>query len=456
MKKIQFLILLTLFLQQTVFSQCNQGLNLGAVIVPTHGNASNSGNFGNVPAWQQAANWLDTFNLDYRQRYITWNDVVQQITNGVPTYKSYFNFENLMTTWSGNCNVHVVYPVIKVELPNTSLAEPNGFVSAVDSTNPLYFSDTSFVNQNYLAIKHILQNVNNVKWISIGNEIDTYFKNAFWNTGRLTRYTSFLDTVRNRMNADGFSYVKLGSVVAFHNLTWNGNYDIIDSIRPHLDFIGYTFYYTTQGPPNDNCWGNPASVISWLNNAKAEAGSKQMMLTETCMGDGGGILQNCGSPVKQLAYADTLLNWYNSDTTNIAGMTWFTVTDPFLGWQTPSTLWNTSGLVDSNGVTIQPAGTLWRHDCTTTTIESLENNTENGCTIFPNPNNGFFSLRMKQQLPGGKIILFNSLGQTISEQELSGMEFNFMLFKLPAGIYTYIISGDKISPFTGKIAVQDN
>jgi len=150
------------------------------------------------------------------------------------------------------------------------------------------------------------------------------------------------------MNNDGFSYVKLGSVVAFHNLSWTGNYDIIDSIRPHVDYVGYTFYYTSLGPPNDTCWGNPATVSSWLNIAKTKVGNKKMMITETSMGDGGAILQNCGSPAKQLAYADTLLKWYNNDTSKIAGMTWFTIVDPYLGWQTPSKLWNTCGLVDSN------------------------------------------------------------------------------------------------------------
>ncbi|HLC83535.1 MAG TPA: hypothetical protein VJI69_06875, partial [Bacteroidia bacterium] len=267
MKKIVLILIFFTAIQQCIVAQCNPGLNLGAVIVPTHGDSANGGNFMSPPAWQEAANWVDSFNLDYRQRYITWKDVVSQIISSVPTYNTYYNFENTMTTWGGNCNVHIVYPTIKVELPNTTMAEPNGFTSTVDSTNVAYFSDTAYVNQNYLAIKHILQNVNNVKWISVGNEIDTYFKNSYWGTGRLTRHNAFLDTIRNRMNADGFSNVKLGTVVAFHNLTWSGNYDIIDSIRSHVDFVGYTFYYTSLGPPNDTCWGNPASVTSWLNIA---------------------------------------------------------------------------------------------------------------------------------------------------------------------------------------------
>ncbi len=438
MKKIIFLLTLTLVIQQNLLAQCNQGLNLGAVIVPTHGDSANGGNFFSVPAWQEAANWLDTFNLDYRQRYLTWTDVVQQITGGVPTYNSYQGFENGLTTWSGNVNVHVVYPVIKVELPNTTMAEPPGFISAVDSTNVSYFSDTAFVNQNYLAIKHILQNVNNVKWISVGNEIDTYFKNAYWGTGRLTRYGAFLDTIRTRMNADGFSYVKLGSVVAFHNLTWSGNYDIIDSIRPHVDFVGYTFYYTSLGSPNDTCWGNPATVTSWLNIAKTEVGTKKMLLTETCMGDGGGMSQNCGSPSKQLAYADTLLSWYNSDTSKIIGMTWFTVVDPYLGWQTPSTLWNTCGLVDSNGVTVQSAGTSWRHDCMTT--GSNEIYSKNKLAVFPNPANSVINIETDRNIK--LISIYDMTGKVVASFEYSNQTIITLPIHLSNGLYLLRIDTD--------------
>ncbi len=454
MKQIFCILIVTLTIHKNMSAQCNQGLTLGAVIVPTHSDSANGGNFFNVPAWQQAANWLDTFNLDYRQRYLTWTDVVQQISGGVPTYNSYQGFENGLTTWSGNCNVHIVYPVIKVELPNTTMAEPPGFTSLVDSTNVAYFSDTAFVNQNYLAIKHILQNVTNVKWISIGNEIDTYFKNSYWGTGRLTRYVAFLDTIRNRMNADGFSYVKLGSVVAFHNLTWSGNYDIIDSIRPHVDFVGYTFYYTTLGPPTDTCWGNPSTVTTWLNIAKLEVGTKKMLLTETCMGDGGGFLQNCGSPSKQLAYADTLLSWYNSDTSKIVGMTWFTIVDPYLGWQTPSTLWNTCGLVDSNGVTVQSAGTLWRHDCITS--GSNEIFLENNLTVFPNPFSAQTILQTSNQLVNGTLTVYNLNGQIVKQMNnLTGQSIILNRDGLSNGLYFIQLTQDNKIIATNKLVITD-
>ena len=49
------------------FAQCNEGLNLGSVIIPTHANVSNSGNFSSIPAWQESAEWFDSLNENYNQ-----------------------------------------------------------------------------------------------------------------------------------------------------------------------------------------------------------------------------------------------------------------------------------------------------------------------------------------------------------------------------------------------------
>ncbi len=365
MRNLLFIIII-FSINYCVLAQCNEGLNLGSVIFPTHANASNSGNFSSVPAWQESAEWFDSLNLDYRQEYIVWDEVVSQIASGVPQFSNYFSWDNLLSTWSGNPDVHMIYEPTRTDMVNTLHQEPPGFVSIFPSLDPYYFSDTAFVNQNYLAIKHILQNVDNIKWISVGNEIDTYFRGSYWSTGRLTRFTAFLDTIRIRMNLDGFSNIKLGTIVSLHNLTWSSSYEIIDSIRSHIDYVGYTFYHTAMGPPNDTCWGDPSNFISLLDVAKTKAGNKPMMLSETCIGDGGGVFQHCGSPIKQQSYVDTLLNWYNNDTLSILGMTWFTLVDPYLGWIIPSSLWNNGGLIDSNGIDIQEAGKLWQHNCNTT------------------------------------------------------------------------------------------
>lgn len=423
MKK-NLIILIVLFLGTNSFGQCNFGLNLGTVVVPSHGNSTNGGNFTNPTAWQQAANWVDSLNLDYHQVYIRWVDVVTQITGNVPTYTANFtSFQNQINAWGGSPDMHVVYPIIKVGKPNTLDSIPQGFGSFTS------FLDTSYINQNYNAIKFILNNTNNVKWISIGNEIETYFGGAFLNNGQLSKYSQFLNIMKGKINTD-FPTVKVGTIFAFHTLTFNSELNLIDSVINNVDFIGYTFYYTTSA--SSNCWAAPATVQTWLNTAKNKAGTKKMMLTETCMGNGGGIGQNCGSPLKQQNYADSLLLWYNSNISNVEGMTWFTVVDPYLGWQTPSTLWNTCGLIDSNGVTIQPAGNKWKHICS---VEINENSiSDSDFSIYPNPTQGLISFNLNDNTET-IVKIFNSLGKELQQFILKPAEKSINISNYPEGIY---------------------
>jgi hypothetical protein len=207
---------------------------------------------------------------------------------------------------------------------------------------------------------------------------------------------------------------------------------MIDSVVNAVDFVGYTFYYATSA--SQNCWDSPYTVQAWLNTAKLKAGSKKLFITETCMGDGGGLQQNCGLPSKQLAYADMLLQWYGSNGEAVEGMTWFTVVDPYLGWQTSNTLWNTCGLVDSSGVVVQPAGTLWKHDCTVTRIESHK--PEVRISIYPNPFSFTARLQADQFLTNTVLILYNTHGQVVQKIEnISGYTVSLNRHTLPGGIY---------------------
>lgn len=446
-KKLILLFTLMLCVQQSVLAQCNPGLNLGAVIVPTHGNVSNNGNFTSSTAWQQAAIWVDTLNLDYRQPYISWTDVVTGISAGVPAYNpGTVSFQNQLNIWAGNPDVHVVYPTIKVGAPNTLEKFPTGFGSFTS------FLDTAYINQNYNAIKYILSGVNNVRWISIGNEIETYFRGAYLNTGRLTQYATFLDTMKNRIHAD-FPNVKVGTVVAFHTLNFSNQLNLIDSVLNSVDYIGYTFYYTTSAV--QNCWDSPATVETWLNTARGKAGSKKMLITETCMGDGGGSSQNCGSPSKQLNYADTLLRWYKNNISNIEGMTWFTITDPYLSWQTSNTLWNTCGLIDSNGMALQPAGTLWRHSCPTSGINALYQSAEISVSFYPNPFSSVTTLQTSVPLKDATLTVYSTFEEVKQIKHISGSAITLQRENLANGIYFICITQNNKVIRTGKLLIAD-
>ena len=65
---------------------------------------------------------------------------------------------------------------------------------------------------------------------------------------------------------------------------------------------------------------------------------------------------------------------------------------------------------------------------------------EKSILIYPNPNNGSFILQINSEIENGKIVLINSFGQNINEEEIiNGL--NYITTKsLPKGIYNLVIS----------------
>ncbi len=55
--------------------------------------------------------------------------------------------------------------------------------------------------------------------------------------------------------------------------------------------------------------------------------------------------------------------------------------------------------------------------------------------IYPNPNNGQFTIQVSDQLRGRKISIFNSTGSLVSEKFLNGSQTTSFQLNLPKGIY---------------------
>ncbi len=95
-----------------------------------------------------------------------------------------------------------------------------------------------------------------------------------------------------------------------------------------------------------------------------------------------------------------------------------------------------------------------------TDFTGIENYTdEKGFNIFPNPNNGLFTLQIDAS-PGaapivnGEIILINSLGQKIHEQKVIQGINNITTNGLSTGLYNYILLEDKQKINSGKLVVE--
>lgn len=100
---------------------------------------------------------------------------------------------------------------------------------------------------------------------------------------------------------------------------------------------------------------------------------------------------------------------------------------------------------------------------------SLDLNIEDGCvdftgsigetskitsSIFPNPNNGFFTISLNDKI-NGTIEIVNNLGQTIVQKEIHEFQFNLNLEKQPTGVYFYQIESENQIISSGKIIIQD-
>jgi hypothetical protein len=88
----------------------------------------------------------------------------------------------------------------------------------------------------------------------------------------------------------------------------------------------------------------------------------------------------------------------------------------------------------------------------TTGIESSDKN--NFISLYPNPNNGMFKLRISNEIQQGKFILVNSIGQNVYETKLVNGENEIRISNLAPGMYTYKVIGNEGEINRGKIIVE--
>jgi hypothetical protein len=76
------------------------------------------------------------------------------------------------------------------------------------------------------------------------------------------------------------------------------------------------------------------------------------------------------------------------------------------------------------------------------------------CHLFPNPNSGYFTVRVLNDLLNGELIIFNSLGQRFYSQEIERGDNDIKVTKVPCGLYIYtILSNDQVIS-RGKLVIE--
>lgn len=96
--------------------------------------------------------------------------------------------------------------------------------------------------------------------------------------------------------------------------------------------------------------------------------------------------------------------------------------------------------------------TFVQHVTTCTGIDQMIMD-EKSIRVYPNPNNGNFIVNIEKPLKNASLLIRNVLGQEVHNQFISEGE-NKVNNKLPAGVYYYTITADKLSAMNGKIMIE--
>jgi hypothetical protein len=112
-------------------------------------------------------------------------------------------------------------------------------------------------------------------------------------------------------------------------------------------------------------------------------------------------------------------------------------------------------IVGSNTLTLTSSEDVFvaKFNCSLAT--EIKNYSENLTEkIYPNPNNGSFSLQIENEIANGELILFNSLGQQVHSQKITQGENKIITNGLARGLYHYTILQNRQQISDGKMVAE--
>jgi len=97
-----------------------------------------------------------------------------------------------------------------------------------------------------------------------------------------------------------------------------------------------------------------------------------------------------------------------------------------------------------------------REICTVACLVNIKKLTdiEDKILISPNPNKGLFNLQIDDDIKNGTLILINSIGQKVYEQEITQGSNDIIANGLPRGIYNCVVIQDKWQINSGRILIE--
>lgn len=117
------------------------------------------------------------------------------------------------------------------------------------------------------------------------------------------------------------------------------------------------------------------------------------------------------------------------------------------------------------GVTADPSGNIYFSDASNNKLRKVSpigcvtginknSLTNEEISISPNPNNGYFNFQSNIDIKLGKLILLNSLGQKVYDQQILYGTNNIKTNGLPTGLYNYCLFQDDQLITVGKLIID--
>ncbi|MBK6521909.1 MAG: T9SS type A sorting domain-containing protein [Sphingobacteriaceae bacterium] len=126
---------------------------------------------------------------------------------------------------------------------------------------------------------------------------------------------------------------------------------------------------------------------------------------------------------------------------------------------------NAADILDPMSITTNEAGNIYFCDysnnririvcvntCTLANINTYFKN-NNGLLLFPNPNNGTFSIQI-DNIENGVLFIVNSLGQKIHEQKTQRGVNKIATSGIPTGLYHYRLFNNMIHAHSGTVSIE--
>jgi hypothetical protein len=94
------------------------------------------------------------------------------------------------------------------------------------------------------------------------------------------------------------------------------------------------------------------------------------------------------------------------------------------------------------------------HTISVTVCTDIANMASGEARLYPNPNNGEFTMMLPNHLTGAQLVIMNQIGQVVFSKPVQSGENRITVKDLPTGVYYYTVMDNTKSLYNGKLSIE--